>query len=658
MPGPASGDAVPADPPGVRRPGTGSGVGGPALVLGALGVVYGDIGTSPLYAVDAVFATGGGVARAAPGEVVGVASLVFWALTITVSVKYVLFVLRADNDGEGGVIALAVLVRRSVGPGAPRTAGAALGLGVLGASLFYGDSVITPAISVLSAVEGLRVVSPGLSGAVLPLAVLVVTALFAVQRWGTGAVGRVFGPVMLLWFATLAGAGLAAVWGRPDVLRGLSPASGLQVLVDRPAGAFVLVGAVVLAVTGAEALYADMGQFGRGPIRRAWFLLVFPALTLNYLGQAAVVTRRPGSEENPFFLLYPSWAQLPVVVLATAATVIASQAVIAGAFSLSHQAMQLGLLPRLRIRHTSRREAGQVYVPAVNRALFGAVLGVMLAFGSPERLAGAYGVAVTATFLITTTLLLVVARVRWAWSWYRVVPLGCLLGVVESTYLAATLTKVPHGGWLTLLIAAVLFTCMTTWRWGSRLVAARRTEREGTLGDVVVELRSQGVPRVPGIAVYPHLAEGTAPLALRATIDRFHVAHRRIVVITGRTVGVPHVPWAQRLTVDQLGDGVLHVTADFGFRDPLDFPAVLRRALPGSRPTRPGGADGPDDPDDDPETATWFLTRLALRRTRGRGLGAWRTRLFTALVHGVGGQARFLHLPPDRTVVMSAGIDI
>ncbi|HYO36534.1 MAG TPA: KUP/HAK/KT family potassium transporter [Geodermatophilus sp.] len=635
-------------------------MGGPALVLGALGVVYGDIGTSPLYAVDAVFATGGGVARAAPGEVVGIASLVFWALTITVSVKYVLFVLRADNDGEGGVIALAALVQRSVGPGAPRTAGAALVLGVLGASLFYGDSVITPAISVLSAVEGLRVVSPGLSGAVLPLAVLVVSALFAVQRWGTGAVGRVFGPVMLLWFAALGSAGLAAVWGRPGVLRGLSPTYGLQALADRPAAAFVLVGAVVLAVTGAEALYADMGQFGRGPVRRAWFLFVFPALTLNYLGQAAVMTRRPGAAENPFFLLYPSWAQLPVVVLATAATVIASQAVIAGAFSLSHQAMQLGLVPRLRIRHTSRREAGQVYVPAVNRALFVAVLGVMLAFGSSERLAGAYGVAVTATFLITTVLLLVVARVRWAWSWYRVVPLGCLLGVVESTYLAATLTKVPHGGWLTLLIAAVLFTCMTTWRRGSRLVAARRTEREGTLGDVVAELGSHGVPRVPGIAVYPHLAEGTAPLALRATLERFHVAHRRIVVITGRTASVPHVPWAQRLAVEHLGHGVLHVTADFGFRDPLDFPAVLRRALPGSRPSHPDHPDGAPDgaPDGDPDTATWFLTRLALHRTRGPGPGAWRTRLFTALVSGAGGRSRFLHLPPDRTVTMGVGIDI
>ncbi|PRY48999.1 KUP system potassium uptake protein [Geodermatophilus tzadiensis] len=648
-----SGEVVPQeDPPSARRPGPEPGLGGQALVVGALGVVYGDIGTSPLYAMRTVFAVDGGAVRATVGDVLGVASLVFWSLTLTVSVKYVVFVLRADNDGEGGVLALAALVQRSLDIRSRGRAAVVMGLGVLGASLFYGDSIITPAISVLSAVEGLEVVSPGLSHAVLPLAVAVLTGLFAVQRWGTGRVGGVFGPVMFLWFAALAAAGLAEVVAQPGILRGLSPSYAVRFAAGRPAVALVAMGAVVLAVTGAEALYADLGQFGRRPIRRAWFLLVFPALTLNYLGQAALVARDPTAREDPFFLLLPSWAQLPMVVLATAATVIASQAVIAGAFSVSHQAMRLGYLPRLRVRHTSSREAGQVYVPAVNQALFVAVLLVVLAFGSSARLATAYGVAVTATFLITTALLLVVARVRWRWSWRRLVLLGGVLGVVELTYSVANLAKVAHGGWVTLLIAAALFTVMTTWRRGRAELVTRRVGQEGALDDVLARVRAAALPRVPGVAVYPHPTRETAPLALRATIDRFHVVHDRVVVITGRTTTVPHVPWDRRLRIEQIGvpaEGFLHVTAEFGFQDATDFPAVLRHAFP--RSADPGGAD-------DPDTATWFVTRLTLRPTRRAGPGAWRTRLFVVLASHAAGQADFLHLPTDRTVVMGARIDL
>ncbi|WP_369256834.1 potassium transporter Kup [Geodermatophilus amargosae] len=651
-------EAVPGSPVPQRRSGGERGPGQSALVLGALGVVYGDIGTSPLYAMKTVFAVDGGAVGDATRDLLGVASLVVWALTVTVTVKYVVVVLRADNDGEGGVMALAALVSRSLGGEGHRRAGLAVLLGVLGASLFYGDSVITPAISVLSAVEGLEVVSPGLSAAVLPLAVAVLTVLFAAQRWGTSRVGRVFGPVMVLWFAALGTAGLAQVVARPEVLRALSPSYAVLFAVERPVLTLAVMGAVVLAITGAEALYADMGHFGRRPIRLAWFLLVFPALVLNYLGQAALVTGDPRAREDPFFLLFPSWAQLPMVVLATAATVIASQAVLAGAFSMSRQAVQLGFLPRLRIRHTSAREAGQVYVPAVNRALFVVVLAVTLGFGSAARLATAYGVAVTTTFLVTTVLLLAVARARWGWSRRRLVLLGGVLGAVELTYSAATLPKVLDGGWLTLLIAAAVLTVMTTWRRGHEALAARRVEREGPLGAALAEVRAAGVPRVPGTGVYPHLAEATAPLALRATVERLGVLHERVVVVSARTVAVPHLPGGARYTVEPLGrpgDGFVHVAAEFGFQDPPDLVAVLRRVLPAG----PGGAG-------DPDTATWFVTRptlcTSLRTTPGparrSGMSAWRTRLFVGLTRAAVGHAEYLDLPAARTVVMGAELDL
>jgi KUP system potassium uptake protein len=393
-----------------------------------------------------------------------------------------------------------------------------------------------------------------------------------------------------------------------------------------------------------------MGHFGPRPIRRAWFLVVFPALTLNYLGQAALVERDPSAREGTFYLLVPSWALVPMVVLATAATVIASQAVIAGAFSVSHQAMRMGFLPRMRLVHTSSEEAGQVYVPAVNAVLFAAVLVVMVGFGSSARLAGAYGVAVTATFTITTVLLLAVARERWRWSTGRLVLLGSVLGVLESTYLAANLTKVAHGGWLTLLVAATVFTVMATWRRGRELLVARRTEAEGSLQAVVTEVRTAALPRVPGIAVYPHPTGTTAPLALRATIDRFTVVHRCVVVMTGRTTAVPHVPWEERITVEPLGepaDGFLHVSVSFGFRDVTDFPEALRRAL--------GPTAGPDGVDGE---VTWFLSSLSLRPVRRPGTSRWRKRLFIALTRGAAGHGYSLHLPGGRTVVMGADLEI
>jgi KUP system potassium uptake protein len=623
-----------------------------ALLLGVLGVVYGDIGTSPLYAMQSVFAVDDGAVRPTPGNVFGVVSMIFWAITLVVSVKYVTFVLRADNDGEGGVMALAALTRRGLPHPSSRRASLVMTLGVLGAALFYGDSVITPSISVLSAVEGLGVVAPPLAGAAVPVAAVVLAALFAAQRRGTERIGRVFGPVMLLWFGALGAVGLHEVLSRPGILLGLSPGYAVGFAASHPYTAFIAAGAVVLTVTGAEALYSDMGHFGRSPIRWAWFVVVFPALTLNYLAQGALILRDPSARANPFFLLLPGWAGVPMVVLAALATVIASQAVISGAFSLSRQSARLGFLPRLRIRHTSSSEAGQVYIPAVNGILFAGVLAVTLGFRSSERLATAYGVAVTGTFVITTALFLTVARTRWRWSAVRLVAAGVVFGGVELTFFGANLTKVANGGWLTLLIAATALTVMLTWRRGRDVLLARRVEMEGPLTDFIAQVRAASVPRVPGTAVYPHATKETTPLALRATLERMHVLHERVVLITGRTDDVPHIDWPQRLRVDHLGDpgdGFVHVAADFGYRDPTDFPAVLRHAA-----ARPAGLEV----DVDEDGAWFFVSVSSLRRSRRPGMGAWRKALFIGLAHRGRGAAESLHLPPDRTIIMGTSIDI
>jgi KUP system potassium uptake protein len=624
-----------------------------ALMLGALGVVYGDIGTSPLYAVQTVFSIDHGAVRPSPLDVYGVVSLIFWSITLIVSIKYVVFVLRADNDGEGGVMALAALARRVLGGSRGRRLTVVMALGVLGASLFYGDSVITPAISVLSAIEGLEVAAPSLVDLVVPLAAVVLALLFAVQRWGTHRVGRLFGPVMLLWFTALGLAGLRGVIDDPGILRGLSPSYAVAFVGERPGPAFIAMGAVVLVITGAEALYADMSHFGRSPIRRAWFFIVFPALTLNYLAQGALILHDPVARRNPFYVLLPHWAQLPMVVLATGATLIASQAVISGAFSVSRQALRLGFIPHLSVRHTSASMEGQVYVPAVNWGLFAAVLAVTLTFRASSRLATAYGVAVTGTFLITTTLLLVVARAYWHWPRWRTILVGLVLGVVEVTYFAANLTKVTHGGWLTLLVGALVFTVMMTWQRGRQIVTARRRELEGPLTAFLDQVHADGVPRVPGTAVFPHPSKETAPLALRANLQHNHVLHERVVLISGHTETVPHIPWAERLVIDSLGDetdGILHIDARFGFQDSTDFPEVLRRAS--ARDDRELTADL------DPDQASYFVSRITLRRTRRPGMRIWRKVLFIALAHNAASQVEFLHLPDDRTVVMGSHVDL
>src|SRR3954463_5582460 len=440
-----SSEEAPLPPRAARRPGAKTGMA--ALTAGALGVVFGDIGTSPLYALQTVFSADHHAVRATQAGVYGVISLVFWTITIIVSVKYVTFIMRADNEGEGGIMALIALIQRGVRLQRRSAKAALVALGIFGASLFYGDGMITPAISVLSAVEGLEVAAPSLEHLVVPITLVILTVLFAVQRYGTGAVGRAFGPVMGIWFALLALSGLGKVVAHPGILRAISPSYGLSFLFEHGHVAFIALGSVVLTVTGAEALYADMGHFGRPPIRRAWFAIVFPALILNYMGQGALILREPGSVDNPFFLLFPHWARLPMVFLATLATVIVSQAVISGAFSVTHQAIQLGFLPRLRTEHTSEKAWGQIYIPAINWGLLAMVIILVLGFRASTNLASAYGIAVTGTMLITSVMLGVM--MLYVWRWNRVIAIGAtaLFVAVDGAYFASNMTKIPDGGW-------------------------------------------------------------------------------------------------------------------------------------------------------------------------------------------------------------------
>ena len=620
-----------------------------ALALGALGGVFGDIGTSPLYALQTVFALDNGVVRPVPGDVYGVISLVFWSILLIVSVKYVVFVMRADNDGEGGIMALAALIRRLV-PGPRRLVGAAVLLGVIGASLFFGDSVITPAISVLSAVEGINVVSPAVHDAVLPIGVVILVVLFLLQRFGTHRVGRLFGPVMLLWFLALAVLGVPEIVRHPGVLRGLSPTYAAEFVGAHTFIAFIAMGAVVLSITGAEALYADMGHFGRPPIRRAWFGVVFPALTLNYLGQGALILRDPSAVANPFYLLVPDWAQVPMVVLATLATVIASQAVISGAYSVARQATRLGFLPHLTVRHTSEEEGGQIYVPAVNWLLLAGVLILMFTFRTSTALATAYGLAVTGTLLLTTGLFLVLASSAWHWPVWRLVVFGVVFGGLELVFLAANLTKEVRGGWLPLLLGALVVTVMLTWQRGRGVITARRVELEGPLIDFVEQLRRAPLTRVPGTAVFPHPSKETVPLALRANAEFNGVIHEHVVVVSVISENVPHVPRGERFSVDSLAhsdDGIVHLAVRYGFQDDQNIPTALRDAFMLT-----------SELDFDPDSAFYFLSRITIELGRGRSLPYWQKRLFVALAHNAASPAARFGLPAERTVVMGTRIEL
>ena len=624
-----------------------------ALAVGALGVVFGDIGTSPLYTVQTVFnPSDPHPVKVSHDTIFGIVSLIFWSVTIIVTVTYVLLVMRADNDGEGGIMALIALIRRRALPGGRRAKAVLAALGIFGASLFFGDSMITPAISVLSAVEGVKVAAPSVSGLVIPITVAIIVVLFLVQRLGTGTVGRVFGPVMAVWFTVLGVLGVRGIATHPVILEALSPSYAIGFLFGHFGTAFFSLTAVVLAVTGAEALYADMGHFGRPPIRRAWLLVVFPACILNYLGQGALILGHPASISNPFFLLAPGWARLPMVFLATVATVIASQAVISGAFSVAHQAGQLGYLPRLRIQYTSEQLMGQIYVPWINWLLLAAVLTLVLAFRTSAALAYAYGTAVTGTITITTLLFFYYARHRWRWPLWIVLAGGGVLIAIDLLFFAANLTKLTHGAWFPLLIGIIAFTILTTWQRGRELVTLERVREEGPLPAFIAQLHAMKPPlhRVPGTAIFLNRGKATAPLALRANVEHNEILHEDVLILSIETMPAPHVPAEERLQIDDLGykdDRIIHVTARFGYMDQTNVPGLM--------PLIRGAAiESPLDED----RLSYFVSRIELVQGNAPGMSRWRKRLFIATSRITADAAEYFRLPRERTVIMGSRIEL
>ncbi|HTU14832.1 MAG TPA: potassium transporter Kup [Solirubrobacterales bacterium] len=625
--------------------------GAAALTLGALGVVFGDIGTSPLYALQTVFSADHQAVKPTEVDVFGVISLVFWTITMIVSVKFVVFIMRADNHGEGGLMALIALVQ-GAGLRHSKRKVALIAIGLFGVALFYGDGMITPAISVLSAVEGVEVAAPSLSHLIVPITIAILTLVFVLQKFGTRIIGRLFGPVMLIWFTVLAAAGLARVLSDPGILKALSPSYGLEFFTTHPGIAFISLGAVVLTITGAEALYADMGHFGRRPIRRAWFLFVFPALTLNYLGQGSLILEDPANIANPFFLLFPDWAHMPMVFLATIATVIASQAVISGAFSVTNQAIQLGFLPRLAVRQTSAEEIGQVYLPAVNWALFVAVIGLVIGFGSSAALASAYGVAVIGTLTIDTLLFLVVVRALWRKPLWMAILGGAVFLTIDLTFLAANLTKIFHGGWFPLGIGLVLFFLMSTWERGHKETTRIRREREGPLREFVEHVRDSDPPvlRVPGTAVYLNSRSDTAPIALKSAYERDHVIHERVVLLSIVTTKTPFVSESEQLTADEIGGaghGISHLTARLGFMDSRDVPRLLRLA------NRIGA-----DREIDVDGAYFYVSNMVLGGDGGTGMMRLRKRLFMVMARNASSPVEYFGLPPERTVIESTEVSL
>ncbi len=619
------------------------------LALAALGVVFGDIGTSPLYALQTVFSADHNAVEATRADVFGVISMVFWSITVVVSYGYAFLMLRADNDGEGGILSLVALLRTRLAH-RPRLVFASLVMGIVGASLFYGDSVITPAISVMSAIEGVTVVNPGFEPLVLPISLAILTALFAVQKFGTGTVGRFFGPVMALWFCVLAVLGLPHLLADPEILAALSPTYAISFAVSRPAIAFIAMGAVVLTVTGVEALYADMGHFGRLPIRIAWFAVVFPALTIAYLGMGAMILRDPTTVSNPFFLLAPDWARIPLVALAALATIIASQAVISGAFSVSRQGNRTGLLPRLNVVHTSAEEGGQVYIGAINWILYVGVVLLIGVFQSSQGLASAYGLAVTGTLLLEITVFLFLAHFVWRVAPWKIALAVVLILGMEAVFFAANLAKVLHGGWLPLMIASVAATIMWTWRQGQDSVDAKRRQIEGPLTDFIEMVHTRRVARVPGLAVFPHPNAETTPLALRQTVDFYHVLHEQVAIVSIVNENVPHIRHVDRAAVDDLGyldDGIIHISYRVGFNDSQVVPAALE-----------WGRDKCTEMDLDPGAAHYFLSSLRLTAGDVPSLSPWRRRIFLWLSANAANRTTVFHLPPDRTVVVGGNLEI
>ena len=612
-----------------------------ALTLGAIGVVYGDIGTSVLYALKEVF--GSGHVPFTHANVYGVLSILFWTLTVIVSLKYVVLVLRADNHGEGGLVAMMALASQAV-KDKPRLRNWLLGVGIFGTSLFYGDGVITPAISVLSAVEGLEVVSPHFRKAVIPLTLLVLLALFAVQKRGTGGIGRYFGPVTLVWFASIALLAVPHIANHPEILGALSPHHALGFIWHNPGTAFIILGAVVLCVTGAEALYADLGHFGKRPIRLAWFGVAMPALTLNYFGQGALLLADPEAVKNPFYMMAPEWALLPLVVLATLATVIASQALITGAFSATKQVIQLGYLPRLKILHTSVRDTGQVYMPFVNWILFAAIVLAVVMFRSSSNLAAAYGIAVTLEMLLTTVLTFFVIRYGWGYPLALcVAATGCFF-VVDLAFFASNLLKLLQGGWFPLLIGALVFTLMMTWKRGRELLSDKLREDAIDLPSFLASVLAHPPTRVEGTAVFLNAEAGTVPNALLHNLKHNKVLHEQNLFVTLCYHEVPWIGLDQRLQVQALGGDCWQVTVNYGFKNDLDVPRALQ--LMHGR-----GCDL------DPMSTSYFLSRDVVVPTIGSGMAPWREKLFAQMHHNASGVAAFLHLPGNAVVELGSKVE-
>ena len=612
------------------------------LALGALGVVYGDIGTSPLYALKETFTEKSHTMIVDEINVYGVCSLAFWALVIIISVKYLFLVMRADNRGEGGILALTALVMPKRGSTTAK-AGLLIGLGVFGTALLYGDGIITPAISVLSAVEGLGEVSSSFDSWVIPIAVVILLGLFFVQSRGTGAVGRVFGPIMIMWFLTLAVLGLSKVWSEPGIIASVNPYYAVQYFMHETGRAFLSLGSIFLVVTGGEALYADMGHFGRKPITVGWYAIVLPALLLNYWGQGAFLLQNPEAIESVFFRMAPEPLLLPLVILATCATIIASQALISGVFSLTAQAVQLDYLPRIQIRHTSSSHSGQIYVPLVNWALMIACIGLVLGFRTASNLAAAYGIAVTMTMVITTLIFFRVITDRWNWSRTRAFIICVPLVIIEMGFLGANLIKIPHGGWFALAVGVILMVQMQTWRRGRILVAARIHRGERPIEDVLDE--AEGIKRVTGTAVFMFKDLGKAPPALVNNLRHNKVLHSTTLIVAVDTADEPRVSAEQRATVKKVAPGVFQVEVSFGFMEDPDVPKVLEAI------THPGL-------EYDPEDVTYFLGHESIIAGKAPGMNPLQEHLFVFLNRGADSASRFFNLPTERVFEVGSRVEI
>ncbi|HZT88991.1 MAG TPA: potassium transporter Kup [Stellaceae bacterium] len=607
--------------------------------MAALGVVYGDIGTSPLYTVRQCF---DGAASVTPARVFGVLSLIVWALTIVVTIKYVLVLMRADNRGEGGIFALTVLALRAT---SGRRSLWVLGAGLIGGSLFFGDGVLTPAISVLSAVEGLEVRAPELANFVIPLTLVLLIGLFLAQRSGTERVGGLFAPIIIVWFATIGLLGLAEIVQVPAIVKALNPLYGVEWIVSDPGPGFVLLGAVVLAVTGAEALYADMGHFGRAPIRRAWLRFVFPCLLLNYFGQGALLLDQPSAIQNPFYRLAPSWGVYPLVVLAAAATVIASQAVISGAFTLTHQAVQLGYLPRMQVRHTSEQEMGQVYVPGINNILMVAVVATVLAFRSSDALGAAYGIAVTGSMTVDSILAFTYLRLGAQWRLWRLIPLFAVFLTVDVSFFGANMLKFIEGGWFPLVIGALGFTIMTTWMWGRSRMARRRASGALPLQTLLETLSPERPARVPGTAIYMTARLDVVPAALLHNMKHNKVLHERNVLMTVRTIDVPRLPEAERLEIQHLSLNFHTVAIRYGFLEEPDIPRALALC-------RIGGFRF------NLMETSFFVGHEKIVANRGRRLTMPFKRLFVLLSNLALDATEFFRIPVNRVVELGGQVEI